>query len=145
MRIAEIGVGYGGQCRVVCTAWPILSYDLFDIPEVLALSRRFLGAVDLDLTSIRFVDGRNPGTGDYDLVVSNYAFSELQRNVQEAYLERVVLGSRRGYVTYNHIAPEEWGSLSAQEFADRVPGARIVPERPLTHADNVIVLWGTLD
>lgn len=142
MNIAEIGVGYGGQCRVVSAAWPVHRYELFDIPEVLALARRFLATAGVDMSMISESDGRDPQAGNFDLVVSNYAFSELRRDVQELYFERVVRSSRRGYMTYNHISPVEWGSLTAKEFADRIPGAAILPEKPLTHGANVIVAWG---
>lgn len=142
MNVAEIGVGYGGQCRVVSSAWSLARYELFDIPEVLSLARRFLATAGVDLSIIGGSDGRDPQAGDWDLVISNYAFSELRREVQEMYLERVIQGSRRGYLTYNHISPAEWGSLGAQEFADRIPGAQILPEKPLTASANVIVAWG---
>lgn len=141
MSLAEIGVGYGGQCRVISAAASIAHYNLFDIPEVLELAGRFLDAAQVDMNKISGSDGRDPAAGSFDLVISNYAFSELDRGVQEVYLDRVIMNSRRGYVTYNHISPVEWGSLSAHEFAERVPGARILPERPLTHPDNVIVVW----
>jgi hypothetical protein len=142
MTVAEIGVGYGGQCRVVASAWRISRYRLFDIPEVLALAKRFLDVSGVDLRVVDTCDGRTPGTCSSDLLISNYAFSELHREVQELYLERVVRSSSRGYVTYNHIAPPEANSLTASEFAARIPGARVLPEIPLTHPANVIVAWG---
>jgi hypothetical protein len=115
---------------------------LFDIPEVLALANRFLDVSGTDLRVVDTCDGRIPDTCSSDLLISNYAFSELHREVQEMYWERVVRNSSRGYVTYNHIAPPEAKSLTASEFAARIPGARVLPEFPLTHPANVIVVWG---
>ena len=142
LKIAEIGVGYGGQCRVVCALWPVKSYILFDIPEVLALSRRFLEESDVESSVISERDGRNPHTDDVDLIISNYAFSELRREIQEQYFEQIIKHTSRGYVTYNHLTPPEFQSLTAYEFAERIPGARVLPERPKTHDGNVIVVWG---
>lgn len=142
MTVAEIGVGYGGQCRVLTSVWRISRYRLYDIPEVLALATQFLDASDVDQHTIDVGDGRAPDTYSSDLLISNYAFSELHRDVQEMYWEKVIRNSSRGYVTYNHISPEGSNSMSATEFADRIPGARILPEIPLTHPDNVIVAWG---
>jgi len=144
LRIAEIGVGYGGQCRVVCTVWPVRSYILFDIPEVLDLAHRFLEESHVDCSVISERDGRNPQTDNVDLIISNYAFSELRREVQEQYFEQVIKHTSRGYVTYNHISPPEFQSLTAHEFAEKIPGAQVLPETPKTHDGNAIVVWGLM-
>lgn len=142
MSIAEIGVGYGGQCRLIEGTWPTARYELLDLPEVLSLAQRFLLASGVDLSNVAASDGRDPHTGSFDLVISNYAFSELHRDVQERYWERVISGSPRGYMTYNHISPPEYDSLKATELAARIPGSRLVPEEPRTHPENVILIWG---
>lgn len=41
-RVAEIGVGYGGQCRILQNFLNIDEYNLIDLPEVLALAEKFL-------------------------------------------------------------------------------------------------------
>ena len=143
LKIAEIGVGYGGQCRVVCTVWPVRTYVLFDLPEVLALSHRFLEESDVDRSAISERDGRNPQSDDVDLIISNYAFSELRREVQEQYFEQVIKRASRGYVTYNPLTPPGFQLLTAYEFAEKIPGALVLPETPKTHDGNVIVVWGS--
>lgn len=143
MRIAEIGVGYGGQCRVISQNWNAKSYDLFDLPEALALTSRFLDTAGVPATAYATRDGREPVTGEFDLIISNYAFSELQRDLQERYFERVIKDVPRGYFIYNHISPPAMQSLTASEFAARIPGARILPEYPLTAEGNVLVVWGS--
>lgn len=144
MRIAEIGVGYGGQCRVLCKNWNIGSYLIYDIPEVIQLSLRFLKESNVDISMIRAIDGRRPESNVSDIVLSNYAFSELQRSVQEEYCEQVIKHARRGYVTYNNLTPPEFESLTAEEFASRIPGAQIIPETPKTYEGNVVVVWGDI-
>lgn len=142
LKVAEIGVGYGGQCRAVSAAWKLQSYALYDLPEVLALSHRFLDVSGVDLSHIVENDGRNPVAADADLVVSNYAFSELRREVQQDYLDRVVLSAPRGYLTYNHISPPELRSFTADEITAMIPGARLLDEVPKTSDKNVIIVWG---
>ena len=142
VNVAEIGIGYGGQCRVVKTVWSVAHYQFFDIPEVLALADRFLRLAGFDPLRDDGSDGRNTNGGNFDLLISNYAFSELRRETQEEFWDTVVKHSSRGYLTYNHITPAEWGSLSAYDLAARIPGAQVLPERPLTHPTNVVVAWG---
>jgi hypothetical protein len=78
----------------------------------------------------------------YDLVVSNYAFTELPRSIQESYLQRVILRSSRGYITYNEITPPRFRSYKAEELLALIPRATRVKEEPLTHPKNCIIVWG---
>lgn len=143
MRIAEIGIGYGGQARAITRTWNVAAYELFDLPPALALARRFLEETNAPLTVFDFHDGRQPDHVSVDLVVSNYALSEVRREVQDEYLEKVVLSAPRGYLTYNHISPPELRSYTAEEIVARIPGgAVLLPEVPLTDPRNVIIAWG---
>ncbi len=142
LRISEIGIGYGGQARILTSFHRIEEYALFDLPPVLRLARRFQASFPDVPTRFTYSDGRDPQSMPSDLIISNYAFSELRREVQEAYLERVILGVPRGYLTYNHISPPGFRTLTASEFAGRIPGAELLAEEPLTHPDNVLVVWG---
>lgn len=142
LNVAEIGIGYGGQARILTAFHNIPRYELFDLPPVLELAERFLSHFPATSTQFALHDGRNVPPANCDLVVSNFAFSELRREVQEDYLDRVVASAPRGYMTYNHISPPEFRSLTAQEFAARIPGSELIDEVPLTHRRNVIVIWG---
>lgn len=98
--VAEIGIGYGGQCRLIRCKIPDAVYTLIDLPEVIGLSEKYLSLYDECREKIRYVDGGHIYTDDsYDLVISNYAFSELRRDIQDMYLEKVILRSKRGYIT----------------------------------------------
>jgi len=79
---------------------------------------------------------------DYDLVLSNYAFTELPRAIQDVYLNKVILNSERGYITYNEITPREFNSCKSGELIEMIPGSRILKEEPLTHPKNCIIVWG---
>jgi len=141
LEICEIGVGYGGQCRIINACFKPASYCLVDIAPALALARRFLDRFDLPpALSYRTMDELT--ARDHDLVISNYAFTELPRQIQDEYLEKVVLRSSRGYITYNEITPAEFNSYKAEELLRIIPGARSIEERPLTHPLNRIIVWG---
>src|SRR5207247_1982417 len=92
IRIVEIGGGYGGQCAVVSAVATPASYTLVDLDPVLRLQQAYLR--EFRVSNVSFAPARDldPSAG-YDLVISNYAFSECMRRVQRHYLERVLLRS----------------------------------------------------
>lgn len=141
--IAEIGAGYGGQCRLIRTKIPEAGYTLFDLPEVLGLDEKFLSKFENCRENIRYVDGGHIYIEDeYDLVISNYAFSELRREIQDMYLEKVILKSKRGYITWNCLSQNVFGGYSVNELLKVIPGSSRIEEKPLTHPDNCIIIWG---
>lgn len=144
--VAEIGAGYGGQCRVLMNILPITEYNLVDLPEVLALDERFLNETGSQNGGVRFIDGTHLYHDvSSDLFISNYAFSELIRPVQDVYLEKIVLKAKAGYITWNGgtIAPMfGTGGYSLKEILSIIPNATTIPEKPLTAPQNCIIIWG---
>jgi hypothetical protein len=137
-KVVEVGIGYGGQSSQICKEFKVSNYTLIDLPSVLKLARNYL---DLRAPNSPISYGHF-NHGEVDLFISNYAFSELRRDIQNDYFEKYVSKARRGYVTYNHITPEDWGSFTAVEFANKIKGSEIIAEEPNTGKGNVIVLWG---
>ena len=140
-RIVEVGIGYGGQASQITNMYKIANYTLVDLPTVLNLATKYL---KLRSPHGPFSLGGESGSNNslFDLFISNYAFSELKREIQDSYFENFVKNAKRGYVIYNPITPTEWGSMTATEFASKIPGAEIFEEIPNTGAGNVLVLWG---
>ena len=141
MRICEIGVGYGGQCRVINEFFKPSEYCLVDIKPALGLAERFLDHFVMP-ASLTFSTMNCLHPRDYDLVISNYAFTELPRTVQQVYMDRAILRSARGYITYNQITPPEFKSLKRDELLATIDGSQSIDEEPLTHPDNCIIVWG---
>lgn len=138
--VIEIGVGYGGQCRILDALFELRSYTLVDLRPVLGLAERYLAQFPLR-TAVSFKTLNELACAPYDLVISNYALTELSRDLQDCYFRKVVDHSARGYITYNEIAPPEYCAYTRDEIAGRT-GAAIVPEQPLTHPSNCILVWG---
>ena len=138
--VVEIGVGYGGQCRVLDSLFQLRSYTLVDLRPVLHLADAFLNHFPLR-TSVSFKTMNELSPSDYHLAISNYAFSELNRELQETYWKKAIARSARGYMTINSINPDGYDSLSASDMATRL-GATRHPEEPLTHPHNEILVWG---
>jgi hypothetical protein len=141
LTICEIGVGYGGQCRIINAMHAPGSYTLVDIQPALSLAQRYLDNYILN-SPVTYKTMNELRVSEHDLVISNYAFSELPRLIQDVYLAKIVLRSRRGYITYNHITPPEFQTYTADEILRMIPNARILPEEPLTHAKNCVIVWG---
>lgn len=147
LHIVEIGGGYGGLCKVVFDAFAPASYTLVDLPEALALARRFLSeAMPDNIDRVRFVDGttlQQRVVGD--LAISNCAFSECIPVVQRSYLENILAHAARGSLLINvrreSLPPAQvWHELS--RFHHDLVSA---PERPQTHPYNFVIAWGVRD
>ena len=110
LSVGEIGVGYGGLERLFLTTDPPRQISVFDLPEVTALTDQFLQANGLNTDSVTF-QSVPTDCQDLDLVISNFAFSELRRDLQDNYLQKVLLRSRAGFVIINSIASDDFQSI----------------------------------
>ena len=142
-NVAEIGGGYGGQALVNDQILTVRLERMFDLPFVNELVQRYLNSFLLNgayvTTSINQELPR-----DYDLVISNYAFSELPRLLQIKYIDKVLSRSRRGYLTMNSGfggTPSD-RKLSVDELRGLLPEFELFEEEPLTAPGNYIIAWG---
>lgn len=140
LNIAEVGIGFGGQGLVLNRIAGVDAITFYDLPPVLELAKRYFFCTKT-LGNFEYIDGRNPKEGRFDLVVSNYAFSELSRSVQEIYLKNVLLNSKHGYITWNDLAFQNLGSFSLAELLRLIPSSQILAEVPLTARNNSILYW----
>lgn len=141
-NICEIGVGFGGQAALILERWKPDRYTFYDLPEVLHLVEKYLIEVDARKVSETILrDGRNPKSGQYDFVFSNYAFSELDKVTQDAYLNNVILNSRHGYITWNNLGHHYNDAHSLGELIRLIPNSQIMPEIPLTSKYNSVITW----
>lgn len=143
-RIVEIGVGYGGQARLLLEHWTIRSYTLVDLEPVLRLARRYLTSSGA-YQSLIFLPPALIAEADYDLCISNYAFSELTRDVQDSYARSLVASAGQGYLTCNFISGVHGiDSWSRTQLRQLHAGAHWLPEEPLTFEGNAILVWGDM-
>lgn len=139
-RCIEIGIGFGGQAAILDILGEVEEIQLYDLPPVLNLAKKFLNRAGTS-ASTAFLDGTNPPMArPADILISNYAFSELTRDVQLTYLENAMARASRGYITWNSLSPD---GLRPEELLSLIPGSKLLEEQPRTHPDNVIVVWGT--
>lgn len=136
-NIIEIGVGYGGQCKLITEAFQIKNYYLVDLEEPLALAKKYLNN-----ESFHYLTMENlPENNTYDLVISNYAFSECNKDVQSNYIKNIIKNSKHGYITFNNISHFfNVDSYSKEELLTFFNFTEII-EYPLTSKDNTIFIW----
>ena len=142
-NVAEIGCGYGGQTLVNDQLLDVNLAKLFDLSLVNKLVERYLNSFLLrGAYSTTVVNKEMPC--HYDLVLSNYAFSELPKKLQIAYIDKVLSKSERGYLTMNSGlgGSRSVGKLSVYELRELLPSFDILEENPQTSSYNYIIVWG---
>lgn len=144
-NIAEIGPGYGGQTLVNDQLLNVASARLFDLPFVNKLIERYLNTHLLNGAYYTTVINKEVPR-DYDLVISNCAFSELPKKLQLVYIDKVLSKAKRGYLTMNMNTGvgglPSVGKLSLNELKEALPKFSIIEEQPLTGKHNYIIIWG---
>jgi len=146
-NIIEIGSGYGGQYLILDQIQKINHYTLVDLYDVTKLIEKYLECHLLNSSyetkTINQITGHKP----YDLVISNYAFSELPSETQIKYIEKVLLNSKNGYLTMNSgIEKSDFKKhLSLEELKKYLKGSIILEEQPNTSEGNYILVWGNIN
>lgn len=142
-KIAEIGGGYGGQCKIINDCYNIKGYHIIDLHQVNMLSGKYLNK--LDVKNVRHSTNDNLNIEEYDLIISNYAYTELDRNLQDVYKKHVIDGASNGYITCNFIidfaAGGQFDTYSKDELLNLKNNTQIMVEEPLTAPKNFIEFW----
>ena len=141
--IAEIGAGYGGQINVINSLHPRKRYLVFDLPKVQTLIKHFLASISPIDVSMKNINDYKPE--QVDLVISNYAFSELPKVIQIEYLEKLISKSENGYMLMNSgftdITGISSGKVNLDDIKRYLPNVEVLPEIPLTSPDNYLLIW----
>jgi hypothetical protein len=108
-NVVEIGVGYGGLCFVLSSFYDIKSYELVDLDNVVALSKKCLTALNVETNS--------GGTEDFDLTISEFCITELDNKGISYYYERYIQKSKSIYLMMNPT-PHKWPEKRLNDFHD---------------------------
>ncbi len=143
-KIIEIGGGCGGQAVILSRLYDLSEYALIDLPEVLYLQDIYLEQFDISHRIIQMNDLDQ--VDEYDLIISNYAFSECAHQVQEKYLAEVIAKSSKGYMICNQISQNHGiTSLSKQELVERLSSlgfkVRVLEEAAETYSGNYLLIF----
>lgn len=133
--IIEIGSGYGGQCKIIRSYWPDIFYSLVDIPESLAVAKAYLQD-DEDLIFINCEE--TIASKKYDLVISDYCLSEMDKSGVDFYIETIVRYCHNGYFTCNQIGVSQY---LIKQLNDLFHQVAVQPEEPKTSKHNNIIVY----
>lgn len=145
-KYGEIGIGFGGQLAIILEKNAIESYSIYDLEQVARLSQKVLSDVGIDTSRVLEQSIAPLKSAAFDLVISNYAFSELPHSVELEYARVILAKSKRGYLTMNsgrtnHSGRSD-GKMTLSELTSIIPGCEVIEEDPLTGPDNYIIVWG---
>ena len=119
--IVEIGGGYGGLCKTISNFIDYKNYHIYDLKEVNLLTSKYLSKFNnFDRIHINTLEDNNKIfiDGEIDLLISNYAFSELPKSLQVIYINEVILKCNKFYMIYNHLQSGSENGLKFNEFID---------------------------
>jgi len=141
LRVLELGVGYGGQYVVLSEWLNFESYTFVDLPEVIDLTRAYLtklGKVTDGLQFIKHSDNVINQLGEYDLVISNFAFSELTKDLQMKYIPEFNK-IPAGYLHCNQMSDEQYNK---DELCDLIEHDKwCIGDIPSEAKNNYIMMW----
>jgi len=134
MNIIEIGAGNGGQCNIISKLFQHKSYTIVDLEDVMKLQKKCLDLLKTPNVNFKKMEELEDDA-QYDLVISNYAFSEIPMELRDLYIEKVLSKSSKGYLTMN-----DGGETKLEE---KLPEKQIeiFEEVPKTGPNNYIAVW----
>lgn len=127
--ILEIGGGYGGLCLAIHhfsskMDVKINSYTIIDLSEILKLQKFYLD--NHNISNLSFIDaftyGKDLENKNFYLV-SCYCFSEISREHQKEYIDKLFNKIKHGFITWNEIELYDFGFsyISEEEYPKTGP------------------------
>lgn len=98
-KIVEIGGGYGGLCKSIDCLCDFEEYHIYDLESCGKLQKKYLS--NFDLSGKTFFHHIPEKIEDVDIVISNYAYSELNEEYQNLYYENVIKNANKVYMILN--------------------------------------------
>ncbi len=146
-NVVEIGCGYGGQAIILDQLLEIESYTFYDLWQVNLLIKRFIEDSNFNtkytISTIR--EDSFKCRNSWDFCISNYAFSELPKAIQEIYINKILNKTKKGFMLMNSGVSGKFGNVrnySQKELLNILVNASIHKELPLTYLNNYLLTWG---
>ncbi len=113
--VVEIGAGYGGLCFFIHNLAQLFqinvrSYTTFDLFEATKLQEKYLKLLDVQNVQYFTIDNfQNINKNSF--LISNYAFSEIDMNLQEEYTRKIL----NPYIKFGFLA---WNMIEVYNFIE---------------------------
>lgn len=140
-NIIEVGAGYGGQALVLDKFFEIKNYTFVDLDDVNKLIKKFLAGHNTNFTS-KFYTIESLGTSQkYDLIISNYSFSELPKKLQKIVVQKGINLSTRGYMLVNHFYTLSFRYMTVRNYKKSINNLEILEEVPKSAKFNKLLIF----
>ena len=143
LNIIEIGCGYGGQSIALSKLNNIKNYTYVDLKEVNQLIGKYVSMNKVSFnyqTKTLFDDFED----NYDLVISNYAFSELPRELQQLAYTKILSKSKNGYMINNSFYfSKKYKFFDKNKLKQLLPSSQFFNENPKAegHPENFLHIF----
>ena len=146
-NVVEIGCGYGGQAIILDKLLEIESYTFYDLWQVNLLIKRFIenSTFSTKYNTSTIKEDSSNCRNSWDFCISNYAFSELPKALQETYINRILNKTKKGFMLMNSGVSGKFGNInnySQKELLNIFKNASIQNEIPSTYKNNYLFTWG---
>jgi len=148
INVVEIGAGYGGQSIILDKILNIENYLFVDLKEVNLLIKRFLNNFKVNFNySFKSLEDDFQNNFEFDLIISNYAFSELPRSLQNLALNKIINKSKSGYIIVNshnlekNFFLKKYNFHTIDELKEIVPNLIVFEEKPQSHKNNKLLTF----
>jgi putative sugar O-methyltransferase len=144
LKIVEIGGGYGGLCLYIKNIFKgiAVDYTIVDLPEPSNLQNKFLK--ETGQSNARSIPGSQLATlqGEkFDLVISNYCISEIGRENQEEYFNKLIVNCDKKFFIWNYLTRQRKFFFFKSMDIDFIKKEDYIfeTERPLTGEFNKFI------
>lgn len=131
-NVIEIGPGYGGQAVILNELLNIKNYSFVDLKEVNLLIEKFISHSNVDFIP-KYYSLEDKFNEQYDLIISNFAFSELPRKLQNVAMKKILTKANNGFMIMNsHNFNKDYNFFTKEELLSRLSNAKFIDEIPNT-------------
>mgnify|MGYP001157103995 FL=1 len=140
-NIIEIGAGYGGQSLILDKFFKIKKYNFIDLPEVNLLIEKFINSHNVNFKSEFATLDSLQNNNSFDLVISNYAFSELPKKIQLVAISKIIQKSQRGYMIVNNFHKISFRYMTQAGYIRNIKNLEIDEEIPNSYLFNKLLTF----
>jgi len=139
--IIEIGGGYGGLSFFIhkmahIFKINILSYTIFDLPEISLLQKSYLNALNMAKNMNFYNINYYKKLKTNSFLISNYAYSEISMTLQKEYTEKIL----NPYVSYGFLV---WNFIKLYDFIENktILSSLEIPDTSGNHTNYYVTFF----